>query len=123
MHEEDIRNHHRHDTLIRRRSQASNSSCSKETGISGHSCLPDIGSNTDETTDRDSWTSPEDVREGHDDEVGVAECHCCCSEEHVYLWNSFVELLDENWGQGCDGERCEDLPRCECWLLLIKSGN
>lgn len=73
MDESHICNDHRHDGFISRCTKSTYDACTNERIITGSRCLPDVGQDTDETTDQDGGTTSEKVAEGNNDKVRVAE--------------------------------------------------
>ena len=117
MHEHDISNNHRHNTLVCASTKTTDYPRSDKAWIAGGECLPDIGQDTHQPTYQNRWTSTENVAKWNNDEIRVSKCDCRSSKQIIDLREGFVELLHEDWCQRSNGKGRENADKDEKCLV------
>jgi len=106
MQKHHISYNHWHNRLIGSSAQTTNNSRSNKARIARHQCLPDICKYANQAADKNGRTSPEDVAERNNDEIGISEGNSCSPKQHVDFRKSLVECLDKDWCQWWDRKWC-----------------
>lgn len=117
MDKQQIRDNHRHNTLVSSSAESRDDAGGDEALVARDEALPDIGEDADEAADEDDGTAAPQVRGRDDEEVGVAQGDGRGAEQHVDLGQGLAELLLEDQRHGRDRQRRHDADEDEDELV------